>query len=170
MTRRITVLGVAFVALAALLALALMNQPSPRRLTRAAPVAATAYGKLVIGHLNVNVSISKHGFNLSTPEPGGGGGTGAPDFKPLSLTKPINASSPVLMRSVANGQHFPTAVLTVYKSNATKTLVRYRLANASLGSLQQNGNKENLTLRYDQIQMTAGGVSVCWDVVQNASC
>jgi type VI protein secretion system component Hcp len=169
MTKRVSLLLVALVSLAALLALALQNQ-QPQRLTQSTPAAATAYGKLVIGNLEMNVTISKHAFQVSISPPTGGGGTGVPEFEDLTLTKPINSSSPRLMTALAGGQHFPTATVTVYKSNSNKTLVRYRLADVMVGRLHQTGKQENLSLRYDEIQMTAGGVSRCWDVGQNATC
>jgi type VI protein secretion system component Hcp len=170
MTKRVSLLLVALVSLAALLALVLTNQQPQRALTQSTPAAATAYGKLVIGDLEVNVTISKHAFQVSIPPPTGGGGTGVPEFEDLTMTKSINSSSPLLMTALAGGQHFPTAVVTVFKSNSTKTLVRYRLTDVMVGRLHQNGKKENLSLRYEEIQMTAGGVSRCWDVGQNTTC
>ena len=62
MTKRVSLLAVAVVALAAILAMALTNQQPQRALTQSTPAAATAYGKLVIGGLNVNVTLSKHAF------------------------------------------------------------------------------------------------------------
>jgi Type VI secretion system effector, Hcp len=170
MTKRVSLLLIALVGLAAILALALTNQRPQRTLAESAPAAATAYGKLVIGGLNVDVTISKHGFGVSMPPPTGGGGTGKAEFEDLAMTKSINSTSPPLMTALAGGQHFPSAVVTVFKPNSGQTLVRYRLTDVTIGSLRQSGNKEDITLRYDVIEMTSGGVTRCWDVGLNAGC
>jgi Type VI secretion system effector, Hcp len=169
MVKRVSLLAVAVLALAAILALTLTNQQTPRSLVGSSPAAATAYGKLVIGGLNVDVTISKHSFGVSVPPPIGGG-TGKAEFEDLAMTKPVNSSSPSLMTALAGGQHLPNAVVTVFKPNSGQTLVRYRLTDVTIGSLQQSGNREDITLRYDVIEMTSGGVTRCWDVGQNAGC
>jgi Type VI secretion system effector, Hcp len=169
MAKRVSLLAFAVLALAAILALALTNQQAPRSLAGSSAAAATAYGELVIGGLDVDVTISKHGFGVSVPPPTGGG-TGKAEFEDLTMTKPVNSSSPPLMTALAGGQHLPSAVVTVFKPNSGQTLVRYRLTDVTIGSLQQSGNKEDITLRYDVIEMTSGGVTRCWDVGQNAGC
>ena len=54
--------------------------------------------------------------NSGTMSIGGGGGSGRVDIQDLSLTKYVDKSTPSLMRSCCNGEHFTEAILTVRKS------------------------------------------------------
>jgi type VI secretion system secreted protein Hcp len=54
--------------------------------------------------------------NSGTWHMGGGGGAGKANFQDISVTKYVDSSTPVLMLYCANGDHFPTAELTVRKA------------------------------------------------------
>ncbi len=47
---------------------------------------------------------------------GGGGGSGKANFQDMSFTKWIDLSTPILSLYCANGDHFPSAQLTVRKA------------------------------------------------------
>ncbi len=50
---------------------------------------------------------------------GGGGGAGKANVQDLSVTKYVDAASPILMLYCANGDHFEKATLTVRKAGKT---------------------------------------------------
>jgi len=51
-----------------------------------------------------------------------GGGSGKANFNDLSLTKPVDMATPILMKSVAQGVHFPKAKLVLRKAGGAKPL------------------------------------------------
>jgi type VI protein secretion system component Hcp len=74
------------------------------------------------------------------------------------------------MGSLAAGEHFPSARVTVFKSNSTAKLVTYKLGDVVVSGLEQTARKETVTLQYDRIEMTSGGVSVCREISSNTAC
>ena len=164
MTMRFSLLTVALITLLLLSLVAVTNQRPNHSLGKAAPAAAKPYGRLAIGGLSVNVLVTKHGFQVARP------GAGAPTFEDLSVVKSINSTSPRLMGSLAAGEHFSNARVIVFKPNSTTGLVTYRLGDVVVSSLEQTARKETLTLQYDRIEMTSGGVSACWDISSNTAC
>jgi len=164
MTRRFSLLTVALIALVLLLLVALTNQRPNQSLGGAAPAAAKAYGRLAIGGLSINVLVTKHTFQVARP------GAGAPTFEDLSVVKSINSASPALMGSLAAGEHFPSARVTVFKPNSTAKLVTYKLGDVVVSGLEQTARKETVTLQYDRIEMTSGGVSACREISSNTAC
>lgn len=54
--------------------------------------------------------------NSGTFHTGGGGGAGKANFQDISVTKYVDAASPVLMLYCANGDHFDKARLVVRKA------------------------------------------------------
>jgi type VI secretion system secreted protein Hcp len=49
-----------------------------------------------------------------------GGGKGKVSFHDINFTKPVDKSSPALMKAAASGKHFPTAVLTCRKAGGSQ--------------------------------------------------
>ena len=89
---------------------------------------------------------------------GGGGGSGKANFQDLSFTKYVDASSPALMLAGANGDHFPTALLTVRKAGKTPLeYIKITLKKVLVTSLSTGGSggedrlTENVTLNFAEM-------------------
>lgn len=91
---------------------------------------------------------------------GGGGGAGKANFQDISVTKWVDASSPVLMLYCANGDHFPKARLIVRK--AGKTPLEYILIDMEkvmVSSVSTGGSggedrlTENVSLNFAKVNV-----------------
>lgn len=91
---------------------------------------------------------------------GGGGGAGKANFQDVSVTKWVDKSSPVLMLYCANGDHFPSATLTVRK--AGKKPLEYiiiKMKKVLVTSVSTGGSggedklTENVTLNFAQVMV-----------------
>jgi type VI secretion system secreted protein Hcp len=92
---------------------------------------------------------------------GGGGGGGKANFQDISVTKYVDAASAVLMLYCSNGDHFPTATLTVRK--AGKTPLEYiviDMKNVLITSVSTGGSggedrlTENVSLNFEKVKVT----------------
>lgn len=92
---------------------------------------------------------------------GGGGGAGKANFQDISVTKWIDKASPVLMLYCANGDHFPSAKLTVRK--AGKTPLEYliiEMKKVLITSVSTGGSggedklTENVSLNFAEAKVT----------------
>ncbi|MCC9601129.1 type VI secretion system tube protein Hcp [Stieleria sp. JC731] len=115
---------------------------------------------------------------------GSGGGAGKASFQDISLTKWIDTASPILMIYCANGDHFPSAKLTVRK--AGKNPLEYLIIDMKdvlVTSLSTGGSggedrlTENVTLNFRQVKVSykaqkkdgSGGPEkeFTWDIAAN---
>jgi type VI secretion system secreted protein Hcp len=116
---------------------------------------------------------------------GSGGGAGKANFQDISVTKWIDKSSPVLMLYCANGDHFPSAKLTVRKAGKnpleylTISMKKVLITSVSTGgSGGEDRLTENVTLNFAQVlvkyieQTPEGGEGdkpeFKWDIAANA--
>lgn len=116
---------------------------------------------------------------------GGGGGAGKANFQDLSVTKWIDNASAILMLYTANGDHFPTAKLTVRK--AGKTPLEYLVIDmkkvmitsvSTGGSGGEDKLTENVTLNFAEVEVkykeqkedgTGGPEKIFkWNIAENA--
>ena len=116
---------------------------------------------------------------------GGGGGAGKANFQDISVTKWIDKSSPDLMLYCSNGDHFPSAKLTVRK--AGKEPLEYLVIHmkkvlvtsvSTGGSGGEDRLTENVTLNFAQVmvnyvEQTPEGTEGAkpefkWDIAANA--
>ena len=63
------------------------------------------------------LSFSQSFINTLSIGTGGGGGVGKVECGPITLMKSIDSSSPLLLKGVATGQHFPSATITFRSAN-----------------------------------------------------
>lgn len=81
-------------------------------------------------------------------EKGSGMATGKRQHAPVTITKPIDKSSPKLARSSGNPQ-FPTS-LTLSQNGMT-----YQLTGVKVTSVRQKGNTEELTFTYTGLKQSS---------------
>lgn len=130
-----------------------------------------------------------NGVSLDSSGPaGGGGGAGKASFAPVVVKlRRTTAASPGLQQAVANGHHYPQAVVSFRRAGERPfVFLTYTLADVTVTSFQSDASvpldapSESVTLTYariktDYFRQNADGspapaVSVCWDVKANAQC
>jgi type VI secretion system secreted protein Hcp len=91
---------------------------------------------------------------------GGGGGAGKANFQDISVTKWVDKSSTDLMLYCANGDHFPSAKLTVRKAGKTPleyikiTMTKVMVTSVSTGgSGGEDKLTENVTLNFSDVKV-----------------
>lgn len=116
---------------------------------------------------------------------GGGGGAGKVSFSDLSITKPLDKSSPKLYLACAQGKHIPKAVLYGRKSGDDKGTDYYviTLSDVLISSVQTSGAggddrpTESLSLNFTKIEFSYARqkpdgsyeppIQTGWDIAQN---
>ena len=117
---------------------------------------------------------------------GGGGGVGKPSFGDMAITKYLDASSPILMKYVATGDHFTTGTLICRKPGGTKLeYMKIDLKNVLITSISDGGSggesllTESISLNFQSFEVHykeqkddgSGGpaISFDWNIAKNAS-
>ena len=115
---------------------------------------------------------------------GGGGGAGKANFQDINITKWIDNSTPILQLYCANGDHFPSAKLTVRKAGADPLeYLIITMTNVLVTSVQSGGSggedklTENVSLNFAEVevqytkQLEGGGGDTPklfgWDIASN---
>lgn len=88
------------------------------------------------------------GLATGKREKGSGLATGKRQHKPITITKAIDKSSPMLARSTGNPQ-FPSS-LTLSQNGVT-----YQLTGVKVTSVRKRGNTEELTLTYTGVKQSS---------------
>ena len=115
---------------------------------------------------------------------GGGGGAGKVSVQDISVTKWIDKSTPILQLYCSNGDHFPSAKLTVRK--AGKEPLEYliiEMTKVMITSVSTGGSggedklTENVSLNFREVKVTytpqsaeGGGeaaVEYAWNIAEN---
>lgn len=98
--------------------------------------------------------------NSSSTHTGGGGGAGKVNVQDISLTKYVDSASPALMLACCNGQHFPSALLTVRKMGKTPLeYIKITMTEVIVTSVSTGGSggedklTENISLNFAKVQM-----------------
>ncbi|MCD0463704.1 Hcp family type VI secretion system effector [Roseiconus lacunae] len=115
---------------------------------------------------------------------GSGGGAGKASFQNIAVTKWVDCSSPILMIYCANGDHFPSAKLTVRKAgkNPLEYLV-IEMKDVLVSDVSTGGSggedrlTENVSLNFRQVKVSyktqkkdgSGGPEkqFAWDIAAN---
>jgi type VI secretion system secreted protein Hcp len=137
-------------------------------------------GKIDVLAFSIGVSQSAS-FHM-----GGGGGGGKCNVQDMSITKPVDKSSPELFLRCCTGKHFDEATLTIRKAGDTPLeyeiykMTKVIIANVSKGaSAQSDGLTEQISLNFAKLyykyteQSATGGVEsapdMTFDIAENAS-
>jgi len=148
--------------------------------------AKTVVGQLLIDELGMDPSplyaVSFSVANAGSPIGGGGGGAGKAQFQDMSVLKPVDALSPKLLLSTAQGRVFPKATIEVFGDGGSGAppVLTWELTEVIVSSLGFNAEGEApcdaVTLGFRKVcssyeGLDAGGkpvtVKECWDVEQN---
>ena len=114
--------------------------------------------------------------NSASGGSGGGGGAGKADFGPVRFGKDVDATSPLLLKAVATGQHLKSATFTFTRpGNKGATFETYKLEDVAVSSFEQGPAEpaaETVELTYARITVTetpvsGAPVSFGWDVMGN---
>lgn len=110
---------------------------------------------------------------------GGGGQAGSAEFQDVVVHKNIDQYSPIFAVSVANGQHFPSAVIYFLDGSTGDVFFKVTLREVTFTLFQQvtvdfidtGLIAEKIHIHYeDQIEWEWNGTSRCWDIPANAAC
>ncbi|HTV42650.1 MAG TPA: type VI secretion system tube protein Hcp [Candidatus Sulfotelmatobacter sp.] len=124
--------------------------------------------------------------NSGSTHVGGGGGSGKCNVQDLSFTKYVDSGSPSLLLACCNGQHYPSALLTVRKAGKTPLeYIKITMTEVMVTSVSTGGSggedrlTENVTLNFSKVTVdytpqkddgTAGtDKTMTWDIAQNTS-
>lgn len=98
--------------------------------------------------------------NSGSMQVGGGGGSGKVNVQDLSVTKWVDKASPLLLKAVCKGTHFPEAQLIVRKAGDTPleywTIIMSKFMVTSVstgGSGGEDRLTENITLNFEQFEI-----------------
>lgn len=140
----------------------------------------THKGKIDILAFSIGVSQSAS-FHM-----GGGGGGGKCNVQDMSVTKPVDKSSPELFLRCCTGKHFEEATLIIRKAGDTPLeyeiykMTKVIIASVSKGaSAQSDGLTEQVSLNFAKLyykyteQSATGGVEsepeITFDIAENAA-
>jgi type VI protein secretion system component Hcp len=147
--------------------------------------SSDAPNRRLTGHLQLDgvatpLDVSSYKFVSSIPVSflgGGGGGGGKFSFNEVTVTTPTSAVRPTLLRLMARGQSVPSATLQVLDSTGASVVASYAFEEVFISgdSALDDGSADGrsldaLSLAFARITITAGGISTCWDLVQNRAC
>jgi type VI secretion system secreted protein Hcp len=92
------------------------------------------------GHQD-QILVSSYSFEVVSPRDASSGlPTGKRQYKPLTITKELNGSSPLLLQALSNNEQLTSVVINFYKTDRTgkqSNYYRVTLTNASISSVRQ---------------------------------
>lgn len=112
-------------------------------------------------------------------EPDGGGGiAGRAEFKDVVVVKNFDQYSPILAISVANDQHFPSAVIYFLDKTSNDVFYKVTLREISFTHFEQTAFDFNdsgllgeiIRIHYEQIEWEWNGTLRCWNISENSAC
>jgi hypothetical protein len=108
--------------------------------------------------------------NAAAPPGGGGGGAGRADFSNIEVSRLSDAASPQLFRAAVTGLHISSVRIDLFKSGAGTSASSYVLHEAVVAGFSNTNGVERVAFTFRSVEVTAGGVTYCFDVAANASC
>lgn len=120
--------------------------------------------------------------NTGSVASGGGGSTGKASLSDFSITKAIDAASPVLALDSARGKHFTEASIEIYRPGTTTPYMTYNLSDVLITLVHDHGagivgrqSLEEIALNFRAIEWEftpeAGSpTDTCWDQARVQPC
>ena len=115
-------------------------------------------------HNGNSTSIDFTGFTegvLSPRDPASGLPTGKRIHKPLTITKQIDATSPLLYNACVQNENLTSVVINLYAPGGTTPATKITLTNASCADLEHDGQTETISFTFQKITWTYinGGIT-----------
>ncbi len=110
-------------------------------------------------------SFSFGGSNISSVGQGGGGGTGTVSLSEFSILKMTDATSAELFQHMCDGEHFPTAKVTLYKSGGSAgplDYLVYDFEEVYVTSVQWSGSEGGDPVPHEQVSFAFGKVGITY--------
>ena len=160
------------------------------KINNTTPGVAPVAGDQVVGKVNDAIAIKSFSMGTENKTTIGsqtsGAGAGKATFDELTITKDVDATSPLLYKQMAMGQNIPSMELIARKAGANGSAPiyqRYYFNMSFITSQKQSGDgegiQETLTFAYGAMQMTSlkqtstaavpTSVFSSWSVVLNNS-
>jgi len=121
-------------------------------------------GQPILGGDGTKVLIDVTGFTegvISPRDAASGLPTGKRQHKPLTITKEIDAASPLLYRACVTNETLPEVVLNLDSPGGSTPTTTVKLTNASCSELEHDGQIETVSFTFQKITWTwiNGGIT-----------
>jgi type VI secretion system secreted protein Hcp len=113
------------------------------------------------GNFGDGLKITGYSHEIVSPRDAASGqATGKRQHKPITITKEIDKSTPLLQRAIYTNETL-TSVLIGLLSPAGKVMATVKLTNASVSDVTHHGNTETISFTYQKITWTYvdGGIT-----------
>ena len=91
---------------------------------------------------------------VSPRDPQSGLPTGQRQHKPISITKPVDSTSPLFLKALVENENLKTVVITLMNGNSP--LETITLTNANLAQYDLHGSSETFQFTYQKIEWQVG--------------
>jgi type VI secretion system secreted protein Hcp len=102
---------------------------------------------------------------VSPRDPASGLPTGKRQHKPITITKEIDASSPLLYNACVSNENLTEVVINLYSRGGSTPTTTVKLTNASCADLEHDGQIEKISFTFQKIEWTYinGGITATDD-------
>jgi type VI secretion system secreted protein Hcp len=102
---------------------------------------------------------------VSPRDPASGLPTGKRQHKPITITKEIDASSPLLYNACVTNENLSEVVINLYSPGGSTPTTTVKLTNASCADLEHDGQTEKVSFTFQKIEWTYinGGITASDD-------
>lgn len=94
------------------------------------------------------INVFAYQFEVTSPrDPASGLPTGKRQYRPITVTKSLNASSPQILNAVATNENLKSVVINFYRTDRTGVLInfyRVTLTNANISLVRQNSSGDTV--------------------------
>ena len=110
------------------------------------------------------ISFSFGASNPSSVGIGSGGGTGTVSLSSFNIMKKTDGASAEIFQHCCLGEHFPTAVISLYKSGGTAPLMylMYEFEEAYVDNVQWSGAEGGDNVPMESISFSFGKVTITY--------
>lgn len=128
---------------------------------------------LVEGLAPFDVLSFSWGMAMQVASGGSGGSAGAVIFGQFTMAKNLDGQTPAIQLALAQGKHFPTAIVTFAGAKGVATF-SYEFTNVIFTSSQVsaaasgNSSAESLSVAFDAVTMMHGATGYTWNADTNS--
>ena len=108
------------------------------------------------------IAVMSYSFGVSTS----GGSAGSPNFQDFHFVSQLQKSSPKLFLACASGQHIPSAILSVRRTNnGFPDFYKVILSNVIVTSFEEGGTADSVeTVPLEQISLNFAKIEIDYSV------